>query len=190
MPPPRAELLLRSLAVLEGGVKLGAGSRESFPSEPESVAEEEEELGEGKIPEGEAAECGGRALGAVEHGASGVAESREAPPPKGKRGEASGTPPPPRRVSTRSVTRASALGSVDGPLAAEEVEEGGEPSYSREAAELCGSTVLMEGREGLVQRSTCRGHPDRFWVVCAEQKWRPLDPWVATVVRQQPEVSA
>ena len=75
---------------------------------------------------------------------------------------------------------------MDGPLTAEkveEVEEGGEPSYSREAEELCGSRVVMEGREGVVQRSTCNGL-DRFWVVCAERKWRPLDPSSATVVER------
>ena len=182
LSPPRAELLLRSLAVLEGGVKLGTGSRESFPSEElglgselgsDSVAEgglEEGEIPEGTMPEsGAAGGKGGEGMGGA------------------------GAQSTPRRVSTRSVTRASSLGSgdgPDGPLAAGEVEEGGEPSYSRAAAELCGSTVLVEGREGLVQRARCKGHPDRFWVVCAERKWRPLDPSVATVVRRQREVSA
>ena len=57
-------------------------------------------------------------------------------------------------------------------------------------AELCGSTVVVEGREGLVQRSSGNGHPDRYWVVCAEREWCPLDPSLATVVRRCEEVSA
>ena len=186
LPPPRARLLLRSLAVLEGGVRLGTGSRESFPSSENESTAGQEELEEGEIYEGQAVggilEGQGEVLGAFEQ----VAVPPPPPPPPGR---VPPPPPPPCHVSTRSVTRASAHGLVDGPLGAEEVEEGHEPSYSREAAELCGSTVVMEGREGLVQRSSCNGHLDRYWVVCAERKWRPLDPSLATVVRRHEEVT-
>ena len=173
LPPLRAELLLRSLARLEGGVKLGAGSRESFPSSENesSVAGELVEGQAAEIPEGE-----GKAQGAP------LSPPHRVPPPP--------PPPPPPCRATRSVTRASALSLDDGPLGAEEVEERCEPSYSREAAELWGSTVVVEGREGLVQRSSCNGDLDRYWVVCAERKWCPLDPSLATVVQRHEEVSA